>query len=223
MFMMPPVSVLRRPVRTLSHVASSRRTFSPSSGRMLSHVASSGAVPLLLVLVGIPGSGKSTFVQELLTTRPPDSEWSRVSQDVLGTRKRCVRAAQDALLEGRHVAIDRCNFDREQRAHWLRLHPPQGTRVAVFIDVPASVAYDRVLARPAHEGGVDSLHMTPFNVRGIVRSMSASLTPPREEEGFTHILHCTEDSEDSARGGGVTFSRRGAVARVLELAQLDSG
>ena len=33
--------------------------------------------------------------------------------------------AQDALLEGRHVAIDRCNFDQEQRAHWLRLHPPQ--------------------------------------------------------------------------------------------------
>ena len=61
-------------------------------------------------------------------------------------------------------AIDRCNFDREQRAHWLRLHPPQGIRVAVFFDVPASVAYDRVLARPAHEGGVDALHMTPSKV-----------------------------------------------------------
>ena len=50
------------------------------------------------------------------------------------------------------MAIDRCNFDQEQRAHWLRLHPPQGTRVAVFLDVPASVAYDRVLARPAALG-----------------------------------------------------------------------
>ena len=60
--------------------------------------------------------------------------------------------------------------------------------------------------------------------------MSASLSRPREDEGFTHILHCTEESDVPARGGGGgggggggTFSRSGAVARVLELAQLNSG
>ena len=62
--------------------------------------------------------------------------------------------------------------------------------------------------------------------------MSASLSPPREDEGFTHILRCTEGSEEPARGrggggggggGGGSFSRSGAVARVLELAQLNSG
>ena len=157
MLTVPPWTALRRPGRALSHVAmKGGRTFSSGSGRAASRggrsIDISGAVPLLLVLVGIPGSGKSTFVQELLTSSPPDVEWSRVSQDVLGTRKRCIRATQDALIEGRHVAIDRCNFDQEQRAHWLRLHPPRGTRVAVFLDVPASVAYDRVLARPAALG-----------------------------------------------------------------------
>ena len=69
--------------------------------------------------------------------------------------------------------------------------------------------------------------------------MSASLSPPREDEGFTHILRCTEGSEDptlgggggggssggggGGGGGGGSFSRSGAVARVLELAQLNSG
>ena len=59
--------------------------------------------------------------------------------------------------------------------------------------------------------------------------MSASLSPPREDEGFTHILRCTEGSQDPTRGGGGggggggSFSRSGAVARVLELAQLNSG
>ena len=157
MLTVPPWTALRRAGRVLPHVAmKGGRSFSSGSGRAASRggrsIDISGTVPLLLVLVGIPGSGKSTFVQELLTSSPPDVEWSRVSQDVLGTRKRCIRAAQDALIEGRHVAIDRCNFDQEQRAHWLRLHPPQGTRVAVFLDVPASVAYDRVLARPAALG-----------------------------------------------------------------------
>ena len=64
--------------------------------------------------------------------------------------------------------------------------------------------------------------MTASKVHGIVRRMSASLSRPREDEGFTHILHCTEESDVPARGGGGggTFSRSGAVARVLELAQL---
>ena len=64
-------------------------------------------------------------------------------------------------------------------------------------------------------------NVTPSKVQGIVRRMSASLSRPREDEGFTHILHCTEESDVPARGsGGGTFSRSGAVARVLELAQL---
>jgi hypothetical protein len=169
MLTVPPWTALRRPGRVLPHVTmKGGRSFSSGSGRAVSRggrsIDISGTVPLLLVLVGIPGSGKSTSVQELLTSSPPDVEWSRVSQDVLGTRKRCIRAAQDALIEGRHVAIDRCNFDQEQRAHWLRLHPPQGTRVAVFLDVPASVAYDRVLARPAALGAGSG------GVRGRVRA-----------------------------------------------------
>ena len=110
------ISGLQPPLKPKPTLVSS----SSGSGRTASRggrsIDISGTVPLLLVLVGIPGSGKSTFVQELLTSSPPDLEWSRVSQDVLGTRKRCIRAAQDALIEGRHVAIDRCNFDQEQRA-----------------------------------------------------------------------------------------------------------
>ena len=115
----PPWTALRRPGRALSHVAmkgggmKGGRTH-PSSGSSSGGRAApggraasggrsvdiSGTVPLLLVLVGIPGSGKSTFVQELLSGSPTGAgcaEWSRVSQDVLGSRGRCVRAAQVGL------------------------------------------------------------------------------------------------------------------------------
>ena len=34
---------------------------------------------LLVVLVGMPGSGKSTFAKQLLATTDYDSPWSRVS------------------------------------------------------------------------------------------------------------------------------------------------
>ena len=105
----PPWTALRRPGRALSHVAmkggsmKGGRTHSPSGGRAAPggrSVDISGTVPLLLVLVGIPGSGKSTFVQELLSGSPTGAgcgEWARVSQDVLGSRGRCVRAAQVGL------------------------------------------------------------------------------------------------------------------------------
>ena len=109
----PPWTALRRPGRALSHVAMKGGSMkgvrthpssgSPSGGRAAPggrSVDISGTVPLLLVLVGIPGSGKSTFVQELLSGSPTGAEcaeWSRVSQDVLGSRGRCVRAAQVGL------------------------------------------------------------------------------------------------------------------------------
>jgi len=129
--------------------------------------------PLLVLLVGVPGSGKSTFASDLCSAAAAVTEWSRISQDALGTRKRCIRAAEAALLKGHPVIIDRCNFDPEQRAHWLQLPSikgaPHGTCAAVFLDTPMDVAYERVLARPAHEGGVDSTKMSAQKMRSIVR------------------------------------------------------
>ena len=151
---------------------------------------------LLLVLVGIPGSGKSTFASSLLSsplllksaaaaTRP----WRRVSQDVLGSRGKCIRAATRALSAGEHVLIDRCNFDREQRAHWLGLQAeqPPSHRVAVYLPVPPAEARRRVLTRGAHEGGVDANSMGEDKISQIVRRMHGSLTLPAADEGFDEI------------------------------------
>ena len=59
------------------------------------------APQILVVLVGVPGSGKSTFSSQLLERAPP--RWTRISQDVLGTRKRCLGAARRALEDGSNV------------------------------------------------------------------------------------------------------------------------
>lgn len=44
-----------------------------------------------------------------------------VLQDKLGNRKKCENAAVDALQAGREVVIDRCNFDKGQRAVWINI------------------------------------------------------------------------------------------------------
>lgn len=58
--------------------------------------------PLLLVLVGIPGSGKSTVAARL-----QQAGWVVVSQDVLGDRRSCESATTHALRAGRNIVIDR--------------------------------------------------------------------------------------------------------------------
>lgn len=83
--------------------------------------AAGPTAPILLLLVGLPGSGKSTFARRL-----PSSAWLVVNQDTIhdghpGSRKQCLTAAREGLREGRHVCIDRTNMTVEQRGDFLLL------------------------------------------------------------------------------------------------------
>ena len=71
--------------------------------------ASALKLPKLLVLVGLPGSGKSTFAEQLVAS---GRGWTRVSQDECGgSRRSCEAAFGIAALRGndhgRHVILDR--------------------------------------------------------------------------------------------------------------------
>ena len=145
---------------------------------------SAAAAPLLIViLVGVPGSGKSTFSRALMAGAPQPPlgrSWRRVSQDLLGSRKKCIAAAERALSIGMNVLIDRCNFDEEQRAPWLQLEGKQkpDLRFAVYLPVLRAEARRRVLARGVHEGGVDALSMSEQTIASIIARMDDELRLP---------------------------------------------
>ena len=85
--------------------------------------AVAGSAPLqqvCLILVGVQGSGKSTF-SAVLAERSA-LQWVRINQDSIagtgrrGTRELCLEAAQEALQQGKSVIIDRTNLNQARRA-----------------------------------------------------------------------------------------------------------
>ena len=88
-----------------------------------STISAQRRTPLVFVLVGTPGSGKTAFCQRLKDWLVADALLvpERISQDELRSRARCVEVATQALVQGRSVIIDRCNFDRAQRNTWQSL------------------------------------------------------------------------------------------------------
>jgi pyruvate/2-oxoglutarate dehydrogenase complex dihydrolipoamide acyltransferase (E2) component len=105
--------------------------------------------PILLVLCGLAGSGKSTWAAELAAPRATTQarhaaaeaaadndagvgtgptaacgaavEWTVVCQDALKSRGKCEEACAAALAAGKSVVVDRTNLTPEQRAHFVQL------------------------------------------------------------------------------------------------------
>lgn len=69
----------------------------------------------MIILMGSPGSGKSTFVHTHL------KDYVRVNRDTLKTIPKCLAAAQTAISAKKNVVIDNTNPTVEARAEFIAL------------------------------------------------------------------------------------------------------
>ncbi len=86
--------------------------------------APAGAAPVVVILVGVPGSGKSTFCARLIAKG--NTTWVRVNQDSIsngrrGSKQQCLAAARNAVLAGHSCILDRCHQDAQQRSDFIKL------------------------------------------------------------------------------------------------------
>jgi len=72
--------------------------------------------PYVIILCGLPGSGKSSFANQLCHRSPNKFEY--INQDKLKTRKKCLTRLRSALSRKKIPIVDRCNFDVSQRDHF---------------------------------------------------------------------------------------------------------
>ncbi|ELR14356.1 DNA 3'phosphatase [Acanthamoeba castellanii str. Neff] len=82
----------------------------------------------LVVFVGFPASGKSTFAERYFV---PEG-YVRVNQDMLKSKDRCLRACAQALDEGSSVVIDNTNPSPAVRAEYLALAKKRGLPARCF-------------------------------------------------------------------------------------------
>ncbi|KAG9143747.1 hypothetical protein Leryth_022869 [Lithospermum erythrorhizon] len=166
---------------------------------------------VVVILVGPPGSGKSTFCEDVM--KDADRPWSRICQDTIarggkaGTRSQCLSSATSALNEGSSVLIDRCNIDKEQRADFLKLGGDEVEKHCVFLDLPAKVCISRAMKRTDHEGKLQG-----GKAAAVVNRVLQKKELPELSEGFTRIMRCA--NEEHVEAAIVTYRGLGLVGTL---------
>jgi predicted kinase len=144
--------------------------------------------PFVLILIGIPGSGKSHFASRLETES--NGQFVRVNQDTLGSLKRCITVARASLQQvvvdtppgGKtmttSVVIDRCNFNNQQRQIWIDLaNEMQVDCECIIFDYDTDVCITRCQQRTNHE----TIH--PSDAIKVVSKMAKLFRPPTRSGG----------------------------------------
>ncbi len=149
----------------------------------------------VIVLVGLPGSGKSTYVEKLGATALSSDQMRRLLADDATdqTIHREVFAALRYLLRrrlalGRPVTyVDATNLTPAERRPYIRLAALFGCSAeAVFFDVSVEVCLERNRWRA---------RVVPETA---VRDMAARLVPPMHAEGFARVT-VISDGNDGPR------------------------
>ncbi|XP_068563020.1 bifunctional polynucleotide phosphatase/kinase [Cebidichthys violaceus] len=145
----------------------------------------------VIVAVGFPASGKSTFFQ----THVIPKGYVYVNRDTLGSWQSCVSACERALKEGRSVAVDNTNPDPESRKRYVDVAKAAGVQCRCF-HFSASLEQAKHNNRFREMVPSNSKHVKVNDM--IFHSYKKHFVAPALPEGFSEILqiHFAPDFKD---------------------------
>jgi predicted kinase len=133
------------------------------------------------ILVGIPGSGKTTYSNEM-----EKKNFLIISQDKTGDKYQCIREYVSGLQFKRNVIIDRTNITKDQRKIWIELAKAYGynTIECNYFKIELRKAQERAIRRIGHEN-MDIL--STEKKKAVCEQLFSVLELPTRREGFSKI------------------------------------
>jgi atypical dual specificity phosphatase len=139
-----------------------------------------------IILVGLPGSGKTTFCDLFMTN---GMNVKIITQDTMG-RNMCEQSLLKFIKDADIVILDRTNYSILDRKKWLKLSllNPKNC-LCIYLNTPKFICINRVKNRINHptikEGGGER----------IINDIANKLECPTKEEGFSNVIYL-ESQED---------------------------
>lgn len=155
-------------------------------------------MPKLYMLIGVPGSGKSTWYSKFVTeatkgphnlsyistdmiidlvARSQGKTYDQVFQDnIKNAEKMMYESVVDAVQDGCDIVWDQTNLNRKSRAKKLIMIPDHYEKIAVYFPTPDDLE-QRLANRPGKT--------IPYHV---MKSMLSSIEYPQMDEGFNKII-----------------------------------
>lgn len=158
--------------------------------------------PVLLILCGVQGSGKSTFCEKLLEGKG-DDHWVHLSQDTInngkpGKREKVELEAKLALQGGHSTVVDRMHLDPEQRDYFVQVAKDVGVPVHILLLNPdRDIVAKRVRERTNHPGKVQG----EDGARRALQSLDKLVVPTYAEE--VQLITCVKTGEEAIRYAGL--------------------
>uniref|UniRef100_A0A914VYX0 Bifunctional polynucleotide phosphatase/kinase n=1 Tax=Plectus sambesii TaxID=2011161 RepID=A0A914VYX0_9BILA len=134
----------------------------------------------VVVMVGFPGSGKSTWAERYLS-----KGYVIVNRDTLKTWQKCVEVAKKALKEGKSVIVDNTNPDKESRKRYVDMAKESKVDCRCFV---MTCDYDQALHHVKFRNimGTDKEHKDVNEM--VLRMHKSKVQEPTLAEGFSEIV-----------------------------------
>ncbi len=163
--------------------------------------------PILILLVGVQGAGKSTFCHHVLFGKRKhnankewtnkNNHWVSLSQDTInngkpGRREKVEEEARKELRRGNSVLLDRMHLNPEQRQEMIEsvVAPDMKSKVQIHVVVlnpSKEIVTRRVKNRTNHPGKVEG----EKGVRFALKSLGALVMPTYKEEHLGLISYAS--------------------------------
>lgn len=148
-------------------------------------------LPSLIMLVGLPASGKTTFSK---TIEDQIIGIQRINQDEIRTKGKCEDLFSKHTKSTQTVILDRCNLSVSERKYWLDMSNNSSNEKNVWCIYFASNPEEckwRIKNRKNHPTVTDGIQ----GIR-LIENISHTLQVPGMNEGFSHI-HIIESFKDA--------------------------